>query len=154
MISILCYSDVLLVMLLVPKSLHRNLTEWDLWNREREGWKVVAFSPVSSMLLEAWGKEGERDIYWVWEAECQSCWKQLLILIVLCQSCEYRPRGWHGSGVRSSSGSWHQPPWSIEKQTGILPHVTPVPHSGKLDAKQQERSCAASLSLAYSPWGF
>lgn len=50
----------------------------------------------------------------MWGAECQSLWKQLLILIVLCQPHEYTPQGQHSPGTRaleeadvSLPGGWH-----------------------------------------------
>lgn len=91
-------------------SIHRNLTEWELCNRE--GWKVVAPSPASSMVLETGGKGRERDKHKMCGAECQSHWKQLLILAVLCQPHEFRPQGWHGPGAMEEAdisllGGWH-----------------------------------------------
>lgn len=74
---------------------------------------MVAPSPASSMVLETRGKGRERGEHWMWGAECQSHWKQLLILVLLWQPHEYWPQGWQGPGageeaaIRLPAG-WHR----------------------------------------------
>lgn len=104
--QILCYSNLLLVTLLVANSIHRNLTEWELCNRDWEGWKVVAPSPASSMALEAQdeGREWDKPLNvgsWVPES-----------LEAATDSTSALAAPWIQSpGSWSHGGRWHQPPW-------------------------------------------
>lgn len=150
MISILCYSNLLLVMLLVPNSLRRNLTEWDLWNRKK-GLKSGGSQPSLINGTRSM-RQRERDKHWVWRAECQSCWKQLLILIVLCQPCEYRPWGCHGLGVWSSRGSWHQPPWRLALNNELASFHLSLRHP-LTEARCQTRRKAVLQQGSVSPTG-
>lgn len=96
------------------------------------------------MVLETGGKGRERDKHKMWGAECQSHWKQLLILSVLCQPHEFRPQGWHGPGAMEEAdislpGGWH---WTA-KHPSVL-----SPACGGCLPDQQQRSFAARLYLA------
>lgn len=84
----------------------------------------------------------------MWGAECQSHWKQLLILTVLCQPHECRPQGWHGPGAGAmEEADISLPGAGTEQQAGVLSPVCPAPRSGRLAARQVGKEfCSKALS--------